>query len=118
MDAFLVLKFLSYAALPPASMGVGLVCGIVLAAVGLRRLGLLVGTFACIATLVLSLPPVSDALVIPLQIKARVAAAEAPACCYEAIVVLGGGVTPAAPLTNEAGPQRGRRPYVGGCTTL
>ena len=48
-------------------------------------------------TLVMSFPPVADALLEPLQDKARAAAAQAPACCYDAIVVLGGGMTPAAP---------------------
>jgi uncharacterized SAM-binding protein YcdF (DUF218 family) len=97
MDTFTVLKFLTQFAMPPASMAVGLVLGGVLAVVGLRRLGLAVAALAIAETLVLSFPPVSDALLMPLQDEARAAAAEAPACCYDAIVVLGGGVTPAVP---------------------
>ncbi len=71
--------------------------GGVLAMVGLRRFGMLVAALAVGQTLVMSFPPVADALLDPLQDKARAAAAQAPACCYDAIVVLGGGMTPAAP---------------------
>jgi uncharacterized SAM-binding protein YcdF (DUF218 family) len=39
----------------------------------------------------------ADLLLDPLQNEARAAAAEASPCCYEAIVVLGGGVRPAVP---------------------
>ncbi|GEP58261.1 YdcF family protein [Reyranella soli] len=97
MDTFTLLKYLTQFAMPPASMAVGLLLGGILALVGLRRLGVLVAALAVGETLVMAFPPVSDALLEPLQAKARAAAAEAPACCYDAIVVLGGGVTPAAP---------------------
>ena len=97
MDTFTVLKFLTYFAMPPASMAAGLLLGGVLLMVGLRRFGELVIVLAIAETLAMSFPPVADALLEPLQDKARAAAAEAPACCYEAIVVLGGGVTPAVP---------------------
>ena len=97
MDSFTVLKFLSQFTMPPASMAVGLLLGGVLAIVGLRRFAKLVVALAIAETLVMSFPPVADALLEPLQDTARAAAAQAPACCYEAIVVLGGGVTPAAP---------------------
>ena len=97
MDFFTVLKFLTQFAMPPASMAVGLLLGGALLMVGLRRFGKLVVILAIAETLVMSFPPVSDALLEPLQDKARAAAAEAPACCYEAIVVLGGGMTPAVP---------------------
>ena len=97
MDFFTVLKFLTQFAMPPASMAAGLVLGGVLAIVGLRRFGKLVIALAIAETLVMSFPPVADALLEPLQDKARAAAAEAPSCCYEAIVVLGGGMTPAVP---------------------
>lgn len=97
MDTFTLLKYLTQFAMPPASMAVGLLLGWILALVGLRRLGVLVAALAVAETLVMAFPPVSDALLEPLQAKARAAAAEAPACCYDAIVVLGGGVTPAAP---------------------
>src|SRR5262245_26125049 len=97
MDTFTLLKYLTQFAMPPASMAVGLLLGGILALAGLRRLGALVAALAIAETLVMAFPPVSDALLEPLQAKARAAAAGAPACCYEAIVVLGGGVTPAAP---------------------
>jgi uncharacterized SAM-binding protein YcdF (DUF218 family) len=97
MDTFTLLKFLTQFAMPPASMAVGLLLGGVLAVVGLRRFGVLVAGLAIAQTLVMSFPPVADALLEPLQDKARAAAAQAPACCYDAIVVLGGGITPAAP---------------------
>ena len=97
MDFFTVLKFLTQFAMPPASMAAGLLLGGVLVMVRLRRFGMLVVVLAIAQTLVMSFPPVADALLGPLQDKARAAAAEAPPCCYEAIVVLGGGMTPAAP---------------------
>jgi uncharacterized SAM-binding protein YcdF (DUF218 family) len=97
MDTFTLLKFLTQFAMPPASMAVGLLLGGLLALVGLRRFGRLVVLMAVAQTLVMSFPPVADALLEPLQDKARAAAAQAPACCYDAIVVLGGGITPAAP---------------------
>jgi uncharacterized SAM-binding protein YcdF (DUF218 family) len=97
MDTFTLLKYLTSFAMPPASMAVGLLLAGVLALVGLRRFGMLVAVLAIAETLVMSFPPVADALLGSLQDKARAAAAEAPPCCYEAIVVLGGGVTPAAP---------------------
>jgi uncharacterized SAM-binding protein YcdF (DUF218 family) len=97
MDTFTLLKFLTQFAMPPASMAVGLLLGGVLVMVGLRRFGMLVAVLAVAQTLMMSFPPVADALLEPLQDKARAAAAQAPACCYDAIVVLGGGITPAAP---------------------
>jgi len=97
MDTFTLLKYLTQLALPPASMAVGLMVGWLLLLAGLSRLGVLVCALAIAQTLVLAFPQVSDALLEPLQAKALAAAAEAPACCYDAIVVLGGGVTPAAP---------------------
>jgi len=97
MDTFTFLKFLTQLALPPASMAVGLVLAGLLAMVRLRRLALTVAVLAIAETLVMSFPPVADALLAPLQERAKAAEAQAPACCYEAIVVLGGGMTPAAP---------------------
>jgi uncharacterized SAM-binding protein YcdF (DUF218 family) len=97
MDTFTVLKFLTQFAMPPASMAAGLLLSGVLVMVGLRRFGMLVAVLAVAQTLVMSFPPVADALLEPLQDKARAAATQAPACCYEAIVVLGGSMTPAAP---------------------
>lgn len=97
MDMFAFLKILSGFALPPASLAAGVLVALVLAMVGLRRLARTIAVLAVAETLVMSFPPVSDALVVPLQDEARAAAAQAPGCCYEAILVLGGGMTPAAP---------------------
>ncbi len=97
MDTFVLLKFLAQLTLPPASLAVGLVVAGALALAGLRRLAGLVAVLAVAELLLLSLPPVSDALMAPLQDEARAAAKAAPACCYDAIVVLGGGIAPAVP---------------------
>ncbi|MDP2333889.1 MAG: YdcF family protein [Reyranella sp.] len=97
MDTFVLLKFLAQLALPPASLAVGLVIAGVLALVGLRRPARLVAALAVAELLLLSLPPVADALMALLQNEARAAAKAAPACCYDAIVVLGGGIAPAVP---------------------
>src|SRR3954464_12220007 len=97
MDTFTVLKFLTQFVMPPASMAVGLALAGLLALVGLRRFAMWVAVLSIAETLVMSFPPVADALLVPLEERARAVEAEAPACCYNAIVVLGGGMTPAAP---------------------
>lgn len=97
MDTFVSMKFLAQLALPPASLAIGLVVAAVLALVGLRRLARLVVLLAIAELLVLSFPPVSHLLMARLQDETRVAAQAAPACCYDAIVVLGGGIGPAEP---------------------
>ncbi|MBI3196061.1 MAG: YdcF family protein [Rhodospirillales bacterium] len=97
MDTFVPLKFLAQLALPPASLAIGLVVAGVLVLAGLRRLARLVMVLAIAELLLLSLPPVADALLASLQDQARVEAKAAPACCYDAIVVLGGGIGPAQP---------------------
>lgn len=96
MDTFLVLKVLAQWALPPASMAVGLVIAGILALLRWRRLAWVAASVAVLETLVLAWPPVSDALIQPLEREAR-ANASAPSCCYDAIVALGGGINPAAP---------------------
>jgi uncharacterized SAM-binding protein YcdF (DUF218 family) len=97
MDTFFFLKFLGQLALPPASLALGLIVAGVLALLRLRRLSRLVVVLAVAELLVLSLRPVADALMRPLHDEARAAAKAAPTCCYDAIVVLGGGIAPAAP---------------------
>ncbi len=97
MSLFVILKFLGRAALPPASMVVGLIIGGALMLVGFRRLGKIVGALAVLETMVLATAPVADLLMAPLQEEARAAAKAAPACCYDAIVVLGGSIAPADP---------------------
>jgi uncharacterized SAM-binding protein YcdF (DUF218 family) len=96
MDTFLVLKVVAQWALPPASMAVGLAVAAVFAALRWRRLARVTAAVAVLETLVLSWPPVCDALILPLQAEAR-ASAGGPTCCYDAIVVLGGGIAPAVP---------------------
>jgi uncharacterized SAM-binding protein YcdF (DUF218 family) len=97
MDSFVLLKFLGRAALPPASMVAGLLLALLLALLGRRKLAWGVAVLAVLETAVLSLPAISDALMAPLEGRARAAAAKAAPCCYEAIVVLGGGIAPAIP---------------------
>jgi len=95
MDTFVILKLLSNLVLPPASLLLGLLVGGLLAILGWRRLGRFVVVLVVAQLLLFSLPPVSDALIGGLEAHARAEAALAKPCCYEAIVVLGGGVAPA-----------------------
>jgi uncharacterized SAM-binding protein YcdF (DUF218 family) len=97
MDTFVALKFLGRLALPPASLLLGLVLAGLLRLIGFRRLARVVVVLAVGQILLMSLPPVADLLVMPLEREARAESAKAAACCYEAIVVLGGAVTPAIP---------------------
>src|SRR5206468_7409159 len=46
---------------------------------------------------VMSFPPVADAMIRYLEDQARVAELASPRCCFDAIVVLGGGLSPAMP---------------------
>lgn len=97
MDSFLALKFLSHLLLPPAATLVGVLIGAAALVCGWRRIGMTIIALAFVEMIVLSLPPVADALMAPLERDARLAAAEAPPCCYAAILVLGGGVYPEMP---------------------
>ena len=97
MSLFVFLKFVEQLVTPPGSMGLALVIALVLAPFGLRRLARLALGLAFAETLVLSFPPVGDALVMHLEDQATAAAQAAPKCCYDAIVVLGGGIAPAMP---------------------
>lgn len=97
MNTFQFLKVLVQLALPPASLAIGLLLAGILALVGLRRLARVVVVLAIAELLLLSLPPVAEALMATLEDKSRELAKAAPACCYDAIVVLGGGIGPAMP---------------------
>ena len=97
VTGFIVLKFLAQLASPMGVLVAGLVASAVLALLRLRRLGRLVAALAIVQLLVLSFSKVSDALLGRLEDMARSEAAAAPPCCYDAIVVLGGGVGPAMP---------------------
>jgi uncharacterized SAM-binding protein YcdF (DUF218 family) len=95
--SFIALKALAYLASPMGLFTAGLVAGAVLALLRLRRLARLVAGLAIAQLVVFSLAVVSNALLQPLEDEARAEAATAPACCYDAIVVLGGSIGPAAP---------------------
>ena len=97
MDTFAFLKIAALLLTPPASLAVGALLALVLAAFRLRRLALLVLVLAVGHVVLLSVPLVSDVLMGSLERQTRAAEAAAPACCYDAIVVLGGGVGPAYP---------------------
>jgi uncharacterized SAM-binding protein YcdF (DUF218 family) len=97
MSLYVFLKFLGRSCLPPASMVLGVAVGLGLMFLGYRRVGRGIALLAVLETAILSLAPVADALMKPLQDEARAEAAAAPACCYDAIVVLGGSIAPADP---------------------
>lgn len=97
MNTFIILKFLTQLATPPGLLVGGVVAGILLAMVRLPRLGRLIAVLAVAQAILFSFNPVADALLKPLEDDARAAAAAAPRCCYASIVVLGAGVTTAAP---------------------
>lgn len=97
MTTFILLKILATLMAPPASLAVGVVLWLAMRAMGWRRLAGTVLGLAILQTLILSFPPMSGMLVARLEAKARSLTAGNPACCYEAIVVLGGGIAPAAP---------------------
>src|SRR6185503_14294276 len=97
MDTFSFLKIAALLLAPPASLTVGALLALVLAAIGWRRLALLVLVLAVAHVMILSCPPVSDVLMGSLERRARAAEALAPPCCYDAIVVLGGGIGAAHP---------------------
>lgn len=97
MTSFIVLKVLSQLATPLGLFVSGLIAGGVLGFLKLRRLGRLIAAVAVLQLAILSFGIASDALLRPLEDEARREAAAAPACCYDVIVVLGGGVGPAIP---------------------
>ena len=97
MNSFIILKILGQFASPMGVFTAGLIVGAVLILFRLPRLGRLVAALAIAQLIVFSLSPVSNALMLPLEDEARAEAAAAPACCYDAIVVLGGSVGPAVP---------------------
>jgi uncharacterized SAM-binding protein YcdF (DUF218 family) len=97
MSSFVILKFLEALVLPPASLVVGVVLAILLGLRGWRKLSRLAIGLPVVQTIVLSVAPVSDALIAPLEAQALQAADVAPGCCYDAIAVLGGAIIPAYP---------------------
>ncbi|MBN9085744.1 MAG: YdcF family protein [Reyranella sp.] len=97
MDAYALLKFLANLILPPAALGVGVVLTLLLLIARRRRLAVTVLVLSLAYTLVLAYQPVGDVLMHQLEDKAREAELQAPPCCYDAIVVLGGGIAAAHP---------------------
>ncbi|MBS0524762.1 MAG: YdcF family protein [Proteobacteria bacterium] len=97
MDTFALLKILVALVMPPASLTLGALLALLLLAFGWRRLALIVLLLAVAQVAILSFQPVGDALMGSLESRSRAAAALAPPCCYDAIVVLGGGIGAAHP---------------------
>jgi uncharacterized SAM-binding protein YcdF (DUF218 family) len=97
VNSFIILRILGQFASPMGVFTAGLIVGAVLILFRLPRLGRLIAALAIAQFIVFSLYPVSNALMLPLEDKARAEAAAAPTCCYEAIVVLGGSIGPAVP---------------------
>ncbi len=97
MNTFVILKILATLMLPPATLAIGVLLWLLLRLVGWRRLAAVPVGLALLQTLVLSFPPVAGLLNRQLEEKARKLVAGNQPCCYDAIVVLGGGIAPAAP---------------------
>lgn len=97
MNTFVLLKILANMMLPPASLAIGVVLWLLMRLVGWRRLAGVTLGLAIFQTLLLSFPPISGLLIRQLENAARPLVAGNQPCCYEAIVVLGGGIAPAAP---------------------
>jgi uncharacterized SAM-binding protein YcdF (DUF218 family) len=101
MNTFVLLKYLSNMLMPPASLAFGTILGLILLAIGWRRLGWAAILAAAIVTSIMSWPPLADALLGYVEEQARVAERQTPRCCFDAIVVLGGGIAPAVPPERE-----------------
>jgi uncharacterized SAM-binding protein YcdF (DUF218 family) len=95
LGIFAIVKILSQIAVPPASLGVAVVVGLLLLLVRWRRLGIFVIALGVFETLLFSFPPFGDAAIRYLQDQAYALEHDTPRCCFYAIVVLGGGVAPA-----------------------
>lgn len=97
MTSYIFLKIVALLALPPASLAVGAILWLLLTLVGWRRLARIALGLAIVQNLVLSFPPVTNALLETLEARTHCIVTERPTCCYDAIVALGGAVAPAAP---------------------
>jgi uncharacterized SAM-binding protein YcdF (DUF218 family) len=101
MNTFVVVKYLSFLLMPPASLAVGTILGLLLIAFGWRRVGWAAILAAASITSIICWPPIGDTLLRYVEDKARAAEAATPRCCFDAIVVLGGGIAPAVPPERE-----------------
>jgi uncharacterized SAM-binding protein YcdF (DUF218 family) len=97
MTTFVVLKILSFLVVPPGSLALGVLLWLLLRTLRWRRLAVAVLALSVAEMLILSFPPFSDAVMAHLENQARDAAQSSPRCCFDAIVVLGGGISPAMP---------------------
>lgn len=97
MNTFVILKILGSLILPPASLAIGVASWLLLRVLGWRRLAGTALGLALLQTLMLSFPPVAAELTGEIEARARVLVAGNQPCCYDAIVVLGGGISPAVP---------------------
>lgn len=89
-------KLLTYLLLPPGVIVVGLIAGIVLLYRRKQRIAVIFITASCALLFLLSLTPVKDALILPLENRFSPPAPE-ELNRAEAIVVLGGGVVEHSP---------------------
>jgi uncharacterized SAM-binding protein YcdF (DUF218 family) len=101
MGTFVLLKTLYALVMPPASLAFALALGLGLALFGWRHAARWLAALAIIQLLVMSFPPAGDAAIKYLEDQARAAELAAPRCCFDAIVVLGGGISPAMPPQRE-----------------
>ncbi len=97
MNSYIFLKIVALLGLPPASLAVGAILWLLLTLMGWRRLARIALGLAVVQNVVLSFPPVTNALVETLEARTRRIETASPTCCYDAIVVLGGAIAPAAP---------------------
>jgi uncharacterized SAM-binding protein YcdF (DUF218 family) len=97
VDLFALVKILSQLVLAPASLVVALVLATAVHRTRWRQAGRVLVAVALAQTVILSFPPVADGLMGLLEAEAQASAALAKPCCYDAILVLGGGVAPARP---------------------
>src|SRR5579871_1031038 len=102
METYGLLKTLFGLAMPPASLAAALVAGLALSLFGWRRAARWLVGLAIAELLVMSFPPVGDALLRYLENQGREAALSSPRCCFDAIVVLGGGIAPALAVKGVA----------------
>lgn len=97
MNTFVILKILATLMLPPASLAIGVLLWLLLRVVGWRRLAAVPFGLALLQILILSFPPVAGLLNRQLEEKASKLVSGNQPCCFDAIVVLGGSIAPAAP---------------------
>src|SRR5260221_2158961 len=101
METYVLLKTLYMLAMPPASLALALALGLLLGLFGWPRLARWLVALAIVELLMMSFPPLADAMIRYLDDHARAGELATPRCCFDAIVVLGGGLAPAIPPERE-----------------